>query len=328
RAAADGRRGDGQEPRRRDANGAVVHAVEVTGERRAGARAPRYPSVREIEQFAAQAAASRARRAGVVGAGGQAQEFADGQDEADVSGLGVVPDGEGEVEAVGGAAAGGKGAAEAEAGGGAPAGVGAEGRIARPDAAHVGEEGGAEVEHLPERPAEVDPVLDREDGAPAAGEALGGVAAQRVVAAEGELERRAGLPARGGGAPEDCGVARLRGRLPVREAFGFGEDVFPAAVVVVLAGVEAAAAGEQDAGVLAGAVEDEGGEEVVVRAAKAERAADGELRLGAEPDVLDAPHAVVAAAPDPADVALAEEQHEPDVLERFGLRADRGEQRR
>src|SRR5690606_6854357 len=98
--------------------------------------------------------------------------------------------------------------------------------------------------------------------------------------------------------------------------------------LVVLAGVEAAAAGEQDAGVLAGAVEDEGGEEVVVRAAKAERAADGELRLGAEPDVLDAPHAVVAAAPDPADVALAEEQHEPDVLERFGLRADRGEQRR
>src|SRR5690606_34508501 len=144
--------------------------------------------IREMQQFAVEAAAPRAQNAGVVGAGGEAEQFADGEDEADVARLGVGPDGEGEVEAVGRAAAGGEGAAEAEAGGGAPAGVGAEGRVAGPDAAEVGEEGGAEVEHLAERPAEVDAVLEREDGTATAGEPLGCVAAQRVVAAERELE--------------------------------------------------------------------------------------------------------------------------------------------
>src|SRR5690606_3630723 len=82
---------------------------------------------------------------------------------------------------------------------------------------------------------------------------------------------------------------------------------------------------EQDTGILACAVEVEGGEEVV-GAAESERAADGELRLGTEPDVLDAAHAVEAAAPDPADVAFAEQQHEADVLDRLDLRPDLGKE--
>src|SRR5512146_1456203 len=60
-----------------------------------------------------------------------------------------------DVGAIGNAAARGERDPETGAGGGAPAGVRAEGCVAGPDAAHVGEDRAAEVEHLGEGPVEV-----------------------------------------------------------------------------------------------------------------------------------------------------------------------------
>src|SRR5690606_17914718 len=120
-------------------------------------------SVAEREEFAADVLCARAHQLSVRTARAQAADLADGEGQAEVANAGAAVEWPRDIDAVCRATAFRERSAQPEAGRCAPAGVDAERRIARPDTAGVGEDGTPDVEHVGERPADVEPILDRCD---------------------------------------------------------------------------------------------------------------------------------------------------------------------
>src|SRR5690606_17388886 len=162
-----------------------------------------------------------------------------------------------------------------------------------------------------ERPAYVEPILDRCDEPTAAGHALAVEAAQAGDAAERQLERGARVPAAGHCRPREDRLTRQQSRLEIGEQLVLDVNVLPLGVgargAQVASSVDAAAADQQRVAQLEARVENERGVEVVVRFQRCERATDPEYRFGTEPHVLLSAHAVEAAPTLPPDVAVAEQ---------------------
>src|SRR5690606_7424086 len=179
--------------------------------------------------------------------------------------------------------------------------------------------GAADVEDVRVGPPEIDPVLEGEEDPPAAGEAVTVVSAHAQVAAEGELERGASLPATGPGGAEDDGVARRRTRTPVAEELGIGEEVAPRLRAVpgvqVPPAVRAETASQEQLAHLRRRIEGERTEGLVVIRPARERATERDLDLVAEADVLLAAEGIEPLTLDPPHVPPPEEEEEPERIQ-------------
>src|SRR5690606_36352813 len=284
----------------------------------------------KVERFSGAADRSRALRAVRAGSAPDPDQLAEREDEAQVLPARPVFEGQGEVDAVRRPAAGGQRSTQPDPGRGLPARVGPEGRIARPDPADVEEERAADVEHVAERPAEVDPVLGGEEEPVAARVPEAVVAADAEVAAEGELVRGPRPPPVRGRRARDEGVPRRAAGPPVGDEFAVGEDVFPAVGAggpEIVPGVAAQRPGHEEVAELGRGVARDRRVEVVAAAPPRERASGRDLELGPERDVLLAAHAVEPSPLDPRDLAPAGQEEQADGGGRVQLSADRGEGR-
>src|SRR5690606_17658239 len=131
------------------------------------------------------------------------------------------------VQAPNRAAAGREGYAQTKSGSGLPGAVVAEGCVTAPDTAGIDEQGAADVGEVPERPAEVDAVLDRGDEAPAARERLATVAAHAPLTSECQLKRRHRVPAATRCSAQKERVVRELPCLHVRQQLRLAIDVLP-----------------------------------------------------------------------------------------------------
>src|SRR5690606_5654760 len=117
-------------------------------------------SVAEREELAADVLGARAHQLSVRTARAQAADLADGERQAEVANAGAAVERPRDVDTVCRATSFRERSAQPEAGRRAPAGIDAERRIAGPDTAGVGKDRTADIEHIRERPADVEAILD------------------------------------------------------------------------------------------------------------------------------------------------------------------------